>query len=141
MPQFPSTDWFERLREAANADAEFRALGTMDALVGVKAGARSFALRFEAFECAEVREIEERELADADFYIDMDVPAWRALLTNIRENDGADPAHTLNALDIENGIIRAANPYGLNGFPRCHLTVQRFFDLSAGVETEFAPNP
>ena len=141
MPLFPSPDWFERLREAANADAEFRALGTADARVGVMAGGRAFSLRFEAFECAEVSEIEERELAETDFYIVMDAAAWREFLTNIRENGGADSEHTLNALDIENGIIRAANPYGLNGFPRFHLTVQRFFDLSAGVETEFAPNP
>ena len=137
MPTFPSLDWFERVREAANADAEFRSLGTMDAQVGVSAGGRAFALDFEAFECAAVREIEERELAETDFYIAMDIPAWRALLANIRENGGADSEHTLNALDIENGAIRAANPYGMNDFPRYHLTVQRFFDLSAGVETEF----
>ena len=82
-------------------------------------------------------EVEERDLLDVDFYLDMPPDEWRAMLSNIAANDGADRDHTLNALDVERGIVAAATPYGKNNFARYHLTVQRFFDLSAQVQTAF----
>ena len=125
------------MRSIANRDIEFRSLGTIDAQIGVKVADRVYVLGFEAFECASVRQAEERELLDVDFYLDMTPEAWKSLLTNIRENEGADSEHTINTLDIENGIVESSNPYGLNNFPRYHLTVQRFFDVSSQLETTF----
>lgn len=137
MPTFPSTDWFESVRCVANADAAFRSAGTSETTVGVKIGARVFILSFVAFECAAVSEAEERDLLDVDFYLDMSPDDWRAMLSNIAANDGADSEHTLNTLDVERGIVAAATPYGKNNFARYHLTVQRFFDVSAQVQTAF----
>ena len=75
--------------------------------------------------------------ATVDFYLDMAPEAWRSLLTNVMENGGADSEHTFNTLDVESGIVESSNPYGLNSFPRYHITIQRFFDLAGQVETTF----
>lgn len=122
---------------AANADPEFRSLGTAEAQVGVKVGDDVYLLDFDAFECAGVSQVEEHHLRDVDFYLDMTPDVWQLLLTNVRENGGADSEHTFNTLDVENGIVESSNPYGMNNFPRYHLTIQRFFDVSSQVETTF----
>ena len=137
MPIFPSAEWFEAVRNTANADPAFRGLGTAEAQVGVKVGDDVYVLDFDAFECAGVSQVEEHSLRDVDFYLDMSPEDWRSLLANVRENDGADSEHTFNTLDVENGIVESSNPYGMNNFPRYHLTVQRFFDVSSQVETTF----
>ena len=138
LPVFPSTDWFDSVRAEANADREFRALGSCDAKVGIKVGEQVFVLAFEAFECAGASDGSEDSLLDVDFSLSMEADAWRALLENIRQNDGADSEHTFNTLDIEHGIVESRNAYGANSFPRYHLTLQRLFDLSAQMETTFA---
>ena len=137
MPVFPSVEWFEAVKDAANADPAFRSLGTAEAQVGVKVGEQVYLLDFDAFECAGVSKVEEHTLRDVDFYLDMDPEAWQSLLTNVRENDGADSEHTFNTLDIKNSVVESSNPYGMNSFPRYHLTVQRFFDVSSQIETTF----
>ena len=134
LPVFPSVEWFECVRRSVNEDQEFRSLGSCDATVGVKVGERVFALEFEAFECSSVAEIEEYVLADLDFYLEMEPAAWESLLTNIRQNSGADSDHTFNSLDVDCGVVKSANPYGLNSFLRYHLSIQRFFDLSSSVD-------
>ncbi len=138
MPTFPSTEWFEAVRAAANDDREFRSLGTCFAQVGVRVSERVFLLDFEAFECAGVSETDDASLHDVDFAINMPPDEWRRLLSNIRENGGADSENTFNTLDIEHGIVESPNPYGMNNFPRYHLTIQRFFDVSSEIETTFA---
>ncbi len=137
MPAFPSIEWFETVRAAANDDRDFRSLGSCFAQVGVRVGERVFLLDFEAFECAGVSEADDTALHDVDFTLSMTHDRWRRLLNNIRENGGADSESTFNTLDIEHGIIESPNPYGMNSFPRYHLTIQRFFDLSSKVETTF----
>ena len=137
MPVFPSLEWFEAVRSAANVDPAFRSLGTAEAQVGVKVGEQVYVLDFDAFECAGVSQVEKYALRDVDFYLDMAPEAWRSLLTNVMENGGADSEHTFNTLDVESGIVESSNPYGLNSFPRYHVTIQRFFDLAGQVETTF----
>ncbi len=137
MPIFPSVEWFDSVRGVANGDSRFRNLGTTDAKVGVLVGEQAFVLDFEAFECARTAAADQDALRDVDFSLRMSPDEWRALLTNIDENDGADAYHTFNSLDIDNGIVESSNPYGLNNFPRFHMSLQRFFDLSSRVETTF----
>ena len=137
MPVFPSVEWFQAVRTAANADPAFRSLGTAEAQVGVKVGDDVYVLDFDAFECSGVSQVEEYYLVEVDFYLEMAEEEWRSLLTNVRENDGADSEHTFNTLDVESGIVESSNPFGMNNFPRYHLTVQRFFDVSAQIETTF----
>ena len=139
MPQFPSLDWFEAAREFANGDRSFRALGSCDASVGVKAGERVFQISFEGFQCAAVAEVDDDALQDVDFYLEMPSPRWKALIENIRANGGADADHTLNSLDLSEPepIVKSHDAFGLNRFAQYHLTIQKYFDAAASIDTTF----
>ena len=138
---FPSVEWFQALQEMVNNDEAFRRLGNIDAVMGVKVGARVFVITFEAFECTGVKEGTEYDLIDADFFLEMSVEQWQDLVTNTRDNDGADLTHTLNTLDlmIEGGISDNATGDQLRAdiFFRVNESLQRFFDSSARLDTVF----
>ena len=140
MPDFPSVEWFEAVKDVVNADGAYRSLGTVDARVGVKVGDRAFVVAFEAFECASVEETDDDGLHDVDFYLQMPPEQWFDLIRNIRSNSGADASHTLNALDLasDQGIVRSREELRRSAFLRFHLSLQSFFDASATVETTFA---
>ena len=140
MPEFPTIEWFEAVRERANDDAQFRAQGSCNCRMGVKAGDVAVVVTFEGFECAGVvRAADVGDLRGADFYLDMTPDEWREFLGNIAANGGADSAHTLNALDLTmaNGCVKAHDELGRTAFFQYHLSLQAFFDASARVETEF----
>ena len=139
MPTFPSIQWFDALREAVNKDASFRSLGTCDAKVGIKAGHQVFLVTFEAFECADVQEIDEDSLRDAAFYLDLSTDEWQEFLSNIQTNGKADSEHSLNNLDLSrpNGMVKSHDEYRRHSFLRYHLSLQAFFDASATLETTF----
>lgn len=139
MPAFPSLEWFSSLREAVNEDSGFRSLGTNDTKFGIKVDEDVFEVTFDGFECTDVKQIDDDTLRDSDFFIDMPLDRWHSLIENIRANSGADFKNTLNTLDITepDGIIKAQNEFGRMAFLRYHLSVQRFFDAAANVETSF----
>ena len=139
MPVFPSLEWFREVSRAANASGALRGLGSCNASVGAKVGERAYLLSFEGFECAGVERIEPEELLYADFYLDMPVDEWNALVRCIRDNGRADAEHSLNRLDLAlpGGVAKSADEYRRNGFLRYHLTLQAFFDAAAEVETTF----
>ncbi len=138
---FPSVLWFRQLQESVNNDPEFRRLGNVDAVMGVKVDDRVFIITFEAFECTGVREGTEYDLIDADFFLEMSPEQWRELLTNTRENGGADLSHTLNTLDlmIDGGICQNSTGDQLRAdiFFRVNQSLQHFFDASAALNTVF----
>ncbi|MDE2843265.1 MAG: hypothetical protein OXN21_07780 [Chloroflexota bacterium] len=138
---FPSVEWFQALQELVNSDEEFRRLGNVDAIMGVKVGDRVYVITFEAFECTEVKEGTEYDLIDADFFLEMTVEQWQDLVANTRENNGADLNHTLNTLDltIEGGISDNATGDQLRAdiFFRVNQSLQHFFDSSARLNTVF----
>ena len=138
---FPSLEWFQALQGLVNNDDEFRRLGNIDAVMGVKVGENVYVITFEAFECTEVREGTEYDLIDADFFLEMTVEQWQDLVTNTQENNGADLSHTLNTLDlmIEGGISDNATGDQLRAdiFFRVNQSLQHFFDSSARLETVF----
>ncbi len=138
---FPSVEWFQGLQALVNNDPEFRRLGSVDAVMGVKVGERVFVITFEAFECTEVKEGTEYDLIDADFFLEMSVDQWRDLITNTKDNGGADLSHTLNTLDlmIDGGISDNATGDQLRGdiFFRVNQSLQHFFDSSAQLDTVF----
>lgn len=144
MPQFPSLDWFQQVRDVFNGDDSYQQAGggLCDATMGVKVGSRAYVVVFEGMECADARDADEAALADADFYLDMSGDAWAEMIANIRDNGGADLAHTLNTLDMErdDGLAQTLNgdQYRQDFFYRYNQTFQYFFDASARVETEFA---
>lgn len=145
MPQFPSLDWFEQVRGVFNSDDSYQQAGggLCDAVMGVKVGDKAYLVVFEGMECAEAREVDTTTLADADFYLNMEYAEWRDMLANIRDHNGADLDYTLNTLDMErdDGLAQTLNgdQYRQDFFYRYNQTFQYFFDASARVQTEFAP--
>ena len=140
MPTFPSTDWFEAIRELVNADEQYRRLGTVDTSVGVKVGDALYEVSFEAFECTGVREIQESDLRDTDFWLEQSPEEWREMLENIKQHGAADLQHTLNTLDLNypEGFARSHDGYRRDAFYRFNQSLQHFFDSSSKIETEFA---
>ena len=139
MPIFPSVEWFEAVRESANGDSQFTSQGTVNCVMGVKAGDEAFAITFEGFQCAAVESISDADLRDLDFYIDLSPAEWRELLDNIIANGGSDSAHTLNTLDLTrpSGCVKSGNELRRAAFFQYHLSLQAFFDASARVPTIF----
>ena len=140
MPVFPSVDWFDELRETANLEPQFRSLGNCDCKMGVKVGNDVYQITFEGFECSTVEQIDEDELRETDFFLDMPADAWKEFLENIRANEGADSNHTLNTLDLTQpeGVVRSHDELRRAAFFQYHLSVQAFFDASSHLETSFS---
>ena len=138
---FPSVEWFQALQQLVNVDPEFRRLGSIDAVMGVKVGSRVFVVIFEAFECTEVRDGSEADLDDLDFYLELSEADWRELVENTKANGGADRRHTLNTLDLtaNDGLAQNATGDQLRGdiFFRVNESLQYFFDQAAKLETVF----
>jgi len=142
MPVFPSTEWFQQVAELAMVDETYRKFGRVDAIVGCRIGERCFSLVFDVFAIRGVREIAFDELRDLDFYLEMEPSLWQAMIEDIKRNDGAGLTYTLNTLDLKlpNGLAINAlgDGYRMDKFFRFNQSLQRFFDLSARLDTTFA---
>jgi len=141
MPVFPSTEWFNEIRELVNADPAFRHFGTVDATVGIKVENKIYELTFEAFECTGVREASENDLRDMDFWLELPYERWKDMVTNIQKNGKADLTHTLNTIDLSTpeGFARSHDGYRRDAFYRFNQSLQDFFNASSKIETQFAP--
>ena len=140
MAKFPSVEWFEEVRKLVNADDAYRRLGTVDTKVGIKSGDTLLEVTFEAFECTGVREIEESDLLDVDFWLEQSPEAWQEMIEDIKANGGAGLGQTLNTIDlnITEGFARSHDGYRRDAFYRFNQSLQHFFDTSAKIDTEFA---
>ena len=140
MPEFPSVEWFDAIRNIANKDERFRHFGTVDATLGVRVGDKAYQLVFEAFECNSAREISVEQLDDCDFYLDQPPAQWREMIENIKKNGKADITHTLNTIDLNmpQGLARGNDGYKVDLFYRFNQSLQDFFDTSARIDTTFA---
>ncbi len=138
---FPSLEWFEALRQIANADGDFRRLGNIDTTMGIKVGSEVFLLHFEAFQCVRVDAGSEDDLFELDFYLEMSEDHWQEMLENIKANGGADHSHTLNSLDLTlpGGVAsnETGDQYQADLFFRYNESLQHFFNLSAQLDTVF----
>ena len=74
-----------------------------------------------------------------DFYLEMEPDRWQSYIQHIQANGAADAQHTLNTLDLieSGGILKSHDAYRMNNFFRYHLTIQKFFDSAATVETTY----
>ncbi|HYM16314.1 MAG TPA: hypothetical protein VEZ14_12215 [Dehalococcoidia bacterium] len=140
MPVFPSTEWFDAVKDLVNADPAFRQLGTVDTVIGVKVQSKIFQITFEAFECTGVREAGPNDLRDMDFWLEQSYDQWKDMLENIKKNGAADLAHTLNTIDlsIPEGFARSHDGYRRDAFYRFNQSIQDFFNASAKIDTQFA---
>ena len=140
MPVFPSVEWFDAIKNIVNQDPEFRALGTVDSVIGVKVGGKIYELIFEAFECTNVREATDNDLRDMDFWLEQPYAKWKEMLENIKKHGAADLSHTLNTIDLSmpEGFARSYDGYRRDAFYRFNQSLQHFFDSSAKIDTQFA---
>ena len=145
MPIFPSTEWLTDVAQLAMHDEAYRRFGRVDAVAGLKVGDRAFRLTFDVFDIFDIREIHEDGLRDLDFYLDMEPERWQTMLRGIREHGRAERDLTLNSLDLTlpDGLHQNAadDGYRADKFFRYNENLQRFFDLSAQVETTFESGP
>jgi hypothetical protein len=139
---FPSVEWFEAIKEIVNEDADYKHHGTCDAEVGIKIPdtQKYFKLTFEAFGVEEIKECDEAEAENTDFWLEQPYAKWKEMIENIRANGKADLHHTLNTLDIEdpNDLARSNDGYRRDAFYRFNQSFQHFFDVSAQIDTDFA---
>ena len=140
MPTFPSVEWFNAVKDLVNADPNFRQLGTVDTVTGVKVGNKIYEITFEAFECTGVREVNENALRDMDFWMEQSYDAWKDMLENIKKNGHADLSHTLNTIDLSmpEGLARSQDGYRRDAFYRFNQSIQDFFNASSKIDTQFA---
>ena len=145
MPVFPSVEWLQAVADVVCEDAGYRKYGRCDAIVGLRVGGLLYSLTFDVFDIKDIHETSEEELRDADFVLEMPYAPWVDLISNIREHGKADLAHSLNSLDLRlpDGLARntTGDGYRHDKFFRFNESLQRFFDDSAQVETEFLPQP
>ncbi len=139
---FPSTEWLQAVADLAMADDLYRKFGRVDALVGIKVGDQMFRMTFDVFDIRDIRAITFDDLRDLDFYLEMEPERWRAMLESIQQEGHAGLEYTLNTLDLKlpDGLAINAmgDGYRMDKFFRFNESLQRFFDLSAQVETTFA---
>ncbi|MCZ6854134.1 MAG: hypothetical protein O7G86_09470 [Gammaproteobacteria bacterium] len=144
MAEFPSVAWFEAVSRVFNSDESYRGAGggQCHCQAGIKVGKRVFGLVFEGFECSGASEMDASELETVDFYLEMPLKDWKAMIQDIAENGAASLHYTLNTLDLgrETGISRSVHgdQYREDLFFRYNQTFQFFFDASARIETTFA---
>jgi hypothetical protein len=140
---FPSDAFFKALATAmAGAYDRFRNLGFFDTTIGIRVlpdddGAeRLFVLAFEVFECARAEAVSTFVSSRVDFTLEGKASAWREMFENIRQNGGADVAHSINTLTHfgEQLTLRYDDPEGHDKLYRFAESVQQFFDLAATLD-------
>lgn len=144
MAEFPSVAWFEAVAAEFNSDESYRGAGggQCHCQAGIKVGERVFLLVFDGFECVDVREVDVSELEPVDFYLEMPLTDWQAMVHDIAENGAASLHYTLNTLDLssEAGLCHSVHndQYREDLFFRYNQTFQFFFDASTRIKTTYA---
>ncbi len=138
---FPSVGWFDAVKEIVNNDPGYKHIGTCDTIIGLKVPdlQKNYRITFEAFEVTDVREANEPDAENTDFWLEMPYARWKEMIENIKVNGKADLHHTLNTIDLEipEGFARSHDGYRRDAFYRFNQTFQYFFDASAKIDTSF----
>jgi hypothetical protein len=139
---FPSLEWYQALADLTKDDAGYKKFGRMNAQIAFKCGDSIVAANFDVLNIHELREIDENEMRDVDFVIEMEPAIWREMLDNIKASGHATLDHTLNTLDLklDEPIHRSELGDGFRAdmFFRYNPSLQRFFDNSAQLSTSYA---
>tara|TARA_B100000676_G_scaffold305721_1_gene360507 strand:+ start:95 stop:526 length:432 start_codon:yes stop_codon:yes gene_type:complete len=143
VPQFPSVDWFDAVRDVFNNDEAYHGAGggACDTRFGIVVGKQYFRIVMEGLECTSATSIRKKDLAELDFYLEMEPALWRGMIENIAENGSANLDYTLNTLDLDRPERLAksvsGDQYKEDLFFRYNQTLQFYFDASARIETTF----
>lgn len=122
-------DWLEAAAAAVNDDPAFRKLGSVDLTLGMKAGRVVRVVTFEAFGVAGVEDANEAALRDCDVTIEMKPREWTNYLRRRAKRNGP----SLLALDLDRGIVNAADPLNRLKFDRYHLSLQVLVDRGGAI--------
>lgn len=143
--QFPSAEWIDALAAAASADAEELArLGFCNIRLVLRVNAtpdgdRCLGLILDGYDIESAGEVDPATW-EHDCVLEGPLGAWNDMLTNIAEHDGADLAHTLNALTLAEFPMRvtAGDPIGRDLFYRYNESLQAIFDKAGQVPVDVA---
>ena len=132
---FPSLEFFEALQKRTTLDAPaFEKLGYCDTHFGVRVGDELFGIRFEVYECVEVRAGGDPE--KLDFVLSAPVEVWKQTIESIVSHGGADAEHTLNTLSHVGDVmsVEYADAEGHDRFYRFMASIQEFFDQARHLD-------
>lgn len=110
-----------------NEDPTFKRRGTCDAVMGIKAGSKCYAVTFSAFEVTDVRETDADDLVNVDFYIEMKKREWDQLLDDISAGNHT----TLNELDLAQNVVKSSDELKRLTFLQYHTTFQHYIEAAA----------
>jgi len=125
-----SAKWLKKAQSIVNSDASFRKRGSIDVKMAVKIGKATYLVTFGGFSCHDVKKMNDNDLRDADFIIDMTAEQWDRFLAGRRAGNG----RTLLDLDTTDGIVKTVNPRKKLDFLRYHTSLQAFFDAGANAD-------
>lgn len=138
---FPSVEFFQQLADLAKNDEGYRKFGRLNAVVAFKVGPRQYQANFDVLDIHDIKEIEEDDLRDVDFVVEMEPDTWRQMLEDIKKNGHATQDWTLNTLDLrfDDPIHKNLMEDGFKAdmFFRYNPSLQRYFDNSAQLDYEF----
>ena len=142
--KFPSLEFFRELATRMNADRPtFEKLGFCDVVLGVRVVGKTshlYALTFEVFECADVRELRDASEAELEFTLEAPAALWREMIESIQKNGLALPEYTLNSLSHIGDRMKVIydDPEGHDKFYRFMATLQEYINLTRDLEIEWA---
>jgi hypothetical protein len=143
---FPSVACFAELKkQMENEQERFRRLGFIDVTFGVRVTdgpqakpGNAYKLTFEAFRCAEVKELQDTDATD--FVLEAPYVTWKEMFQNIRVLGHADSKHTINTLTHLGTPIKVVydDPDGHDRLFRYNESIQEFFNLSAKLDLDLS---
>lgn len=142
--KFPSVDFFQELARRMKENAgEFEKLGFCDTVMGVKVDGKSphlYSLKFDVFECSDVRELSSDKGADLDFTLVAPLALWKEMIEAIQKTGSPPPAYTLNSLSHVGDRMKVVyeEPEGHDKFYRFMATLQAFVNQTADLKIEWA---
>ncbi len=142
--KFPSVEFFGELATRMNAERPtFEKLGFCDIVLGMRVVGKTshlYALTYEVFECADVREL--RDASEAELACTLEAPAalWREMIESIQKNGLALPEYTLNSLSHIGDRMKVIydDPEGHDKFYRFMATLQEYINLTHDLDIEWA---
>jgi len=134
---FPSLEFFEALQKRTVEDAAaFEKLGYCDTTFGVRIGGDLYSVRFEVYDCVEVKAV--ADTAGLDFVLAAAPGVWKQMIGSIVSNQGADASQTLNTLSHVGDVMSVEydDAEGHDCFYRFMATIQEFFDQARYLDVE-----
>lgn len=120
-------DWLSKAQRQLNKDSAFRRLGSTDLKLGLLVGDQARLVTFEAFEIADVTELDPNDMRDADLVVTMPPKEWNAYLRQRKAGRG----ESLMSVDLDTPVVYAQNPLKRILFERYNLSIQALIDQGA----------